>query len=359
MFIRLQKETVTDEEKDMDIVYKLIRSEYIRRGEAYPIEILERELIRATKQPKQKVYSIINKLAYKDMDINLYDEMDDSGTKQKYVDFVSILEKFDRKGVAQKKAKKYLSERLADTMAKTRGKTLKISNDTGSQKASDLFINSLTTTYSKKEADEKKFQERQKDSTLEFTERVIPGNLKDSILKILKKEYTYRIENDDKYPDFHFPVSEIASQIQIETRITPGELYPILESLSNTDIQFELINNPEEPEDKLIHFFPIADDDLNYTISNFRPEEYKLIKIKVTKQFFKFFKRKRVKATFNKLKTPIHKDSEEQKQWKSLLNLLGSKFDEYSAILEKEKQGGNIKPLIESFPKKDIDIYDF
>ncbi|MFW9951478.1 MAG: hypothetical protein ACFFKA_15285, partial [Candidatus Thorarchaeota archaeon] len=57
MFIRLQKETVNQEEESMDIIYKLIRSEYIRRGDGFPLEILDRELIRATRLSKNNVYA--------------------------------------------------------------------------------------------------------------------------------------------------------------------------------------------------------------------------------------------------------------------------------------------------------------
>lgn len=331
MFIRLQKETITDEERDLDIVYKLIRNEYIRRGEAYPIEILERELIKATKHTKQKVYSLIKALANKDMDIEIFNGKDDLGRVKKFIDFVSVTEKFDRKDIAKKKAKKYLSKRLYDTISKANGNTLNLSNNARGTNASDLFINSLSTTYSKKISEEKK----QLDAKIDFTMKKIPEILKDNILELLKKEYVYRIENEDKFLDFHFPISEIASQIQLETRITPGELYPILEALNKDDIEFELIENPEEPEDKLISFFPIADDDMNLTLLNFRIEEYSKVKSRVSAQFFKYVNRKRTKATFDKLRDEIPKDTEEHKAWHAILIRLKDNFLEFSRDHEK------------------------
>ena len=347
MFIRLQKETVSEEERDLDIVYKLIRSEYIRRGEAYPIEILERELIKATHLSKQRISSLIGNLAYRDIDIKIFNKKDDTGQVRKYVDFVSVIEKFDRKGIAKKKAKKYLSERLVDTMRK-RGRTLNLSSSNDSEKASDQFVNSLSTNYSKKIREETK----QKDTMIDFKIKQIPMSLQENILDLLKKEFVYRIENEDKYPEIQFPISEIASQIQLETRITPGELYPILEDLAKNDIEFELIDNPEEPEDKLINFFPIADKDLNYTLMSFRNDEYSKIKVRLTKQFFKFFNRKRVKAAFEKLKKEIPNDSEEQKAWRDLLTRLKDYFQEFSVIQEKLLSGGNIKTIIQKFPIK-------
>ncbi|MEJ2250976.1 MAG: hypothetical protein P8Y97_15150 [Candidatus Lokiarchaeota archaeon] len=59
MFMRLQKETVNEEEKSMDIIHKLMQSEFIRRGESYPLEILEREMIKSTKLSKSVIYSLI------------------------------------------------------------------------------------------------------------------------------------------------------------------------------------------------------------------------------------------------------------------------------------------------------------
>ena len=179
-------------------------------------------------------------------------------------------------------------------------------------------------------------------------------SLQENILNLLKKEFVYRIENENKYPDFHFPISEVASQIQLETRINPGELYPILEDLSKNSIEFELNENPEEPEDKLISFFPIADEDMIYSLMSFRNEEYLKIKTRITEQFFKFFNRKRVMATFGKLKNKIPNDSDEQKAWRILLTRLKDNFQEFSLIYDKLIIGGNIKTIIRKFPVKNI-----
>jgi len=358
MFIRLQKETVSEEEKDSDIVLKLIRSEYIRRGEAYPIEILERELIKSTRLSKQKVYSIINKLASDNIDIKISNKKDDLGMTHKYLDFVSVIEKFDRKGVADKKAKKYLSERLFDTMSK-KEKTLKLGGNLQSNGSSNQFLNSLSTDYTKKQLDEKNIKTQQKSTTFSFAQKEIPPSLKNNIILTIKKEYTYRIENADKYPDFHFCISEIASEIQSETRITVGELYPILETINESDIEFELLDNQEEPDDKIISFFPIADYDLSYIISNFRPEEYVKIKIRLLKQFLKFFNRKKVKATFTKLKKEITDKNDVDKSWKQILTRLENYFTDYSNTHIKLINGEGGEKIFDQFPKKNIDIFDF
>ena len=357
MFIRLQKETVNLEDKSMDIIYKLIRSEYLRRGEGYPLEILERELIRATRLSKNNIYSLVEDLANIDMNISLTEEIDQDGRRQKMIDFSSVLEKFDKKAIAQKKAKKYLSDRLYTTMTSKKPKRLDLNVGVGNDKSSDQFISSLATDYSKKQKDALSFEQKQKDLSISFTQKEIPNSLKNAILEILKNEYIYRIENQEKYPDFNYSISEIASEIQMKTRITPGQLYPILENISKVDLELDLIKNPDEPEDRRINFFPIADDDLSYALANFRPEIYKKIRIKVIKIFVKFLNRKKAKAIFSKLRKEIGEKTEEQKAWNSVYKVFNNYYPIYTEEVEKVKLGTGLLQIIKLFPKKDIDIY--
>ncbi len=357
MFIRLQKETVDEEQEKLEIIYKLLKSEYIRRGEAYPIEILERELIKATKLPKNALYSLINELIDSDMDVIIRKIKDDYGITQKFIDFVSITEKFDKKEVAQKKAKSYLSKRLYETMTKKSPDLFKLNRDLESDKASDKFMSSLTTTYSKKLKDERLREKKQQETVISFTEKEIPKSLKDLIIGILKKEYIYRIENNEKYPDFHFSISEIASIVQMETKITPGELYPILENLNKEDIELRLLKNSNEPEDKIIKFFPIADEAVIYSLANFRPNEFNKIKIEVVKQFVKFLKRKKSKAVISKLKRSVGKNTEEQRLWNSILTSLYNYYPLYTEVQEKIQAGEEISKVFKIFPKKDVDIF--
>ena len=357
MFIRLQKETVNQEEKSMDVIYKLIRSEYLRRGEGYPLEILDRELIRATRLSKNNIYSLVEDLANIDMNISLTEKMDQNGRMQKMIDFSSVLEKFDKKAIAQKKAKKYLSDRLYTTMTSKKPKNLDLNVSTENGKASDQFISSLTTDYTKKQKDELSFEQKHKDLSISFTQKEIPNSLKNAILEILKNEYTYRIENPEKYPIFNYSISEIASEIQMETRITPGQLYPILESLSEGDIELNLIKNPDEPEDRRIDFFPITDDDLSYALANFRPEVYKKIRIKVIKNFNKFLNRNKATAFFSKLGKDIGDKNDEQKAWNNLFKILNNYYPKYVEEVEELKMGTGLLKIIKAFPKKDVDIY--
>ena len=357
MFIRLQKETVNAEEENLTIIYKLLKNEYIRRADAYPIEILERELIKATKLSKGAVYSLIKELVESDMDIILTERKNNYGVRQKFIDFVSVIEKFDSKYIAKKKAKSFLADRLYKTMSTTERKSLKLVDDYKSDKATDLFLTSLSNDFTKKQKDLKRFEKKQKDSEITFINKEIPENLKENLIQILKKEYIYRMENEDKYPDFHYSISEIASQAQMETRVTPGELYPILEYISASDLELELLENPEEPEDKIISFFPYGDEALLYTIASFRPEEYNRIKKEVNKIFLRYLRKKPSKASISKLRKGIGSNTEAQKKWNEILRILYEYYPIYLDTMERIEKGEQISKVYEVFPKKDIDVF--
>ena len=158
---------------------------------------------------------------------------------------------------------------------------------------------------------------------------------------------------------FYLIISEIASQIQIETKITPGELYPILETISKNDIEVILIKNPNEPEDKFISIFPIADDDLNYQIANFRPQEYKNIKIGVIKNLNKCLKRNKSKTGLAKLRKGIGKVSEQDKSWDLILKQLNTYYPLYTETEETIQKGENLKKVFGVFPKNDVDVFAF
>lgn len=354
MFIRLQKETIDQREESMEIIYKLLKSEYIRRGDAYPIEILDREMIKATKLSKSAIYSLITQLAESNMDFHVTTAKNDYGITRKIIDFVSVTEKFDKKEIAQLKAKKYLSERLYSTMKQSKKKSLKLGDNLSKEKASDQFLSSLTMGYEKKQKEEVLIEKKQKDTEITFIKKEVPKSLREQIIEMLKKEYSYRIENVEKYTNFHYAISEIASQIQLETKITPGELYPILESINETEIELVLLENPDEPEDKMISFLPVADDDLMYTLASFRPDDYNQIRIYLIKNFIKFLKRKKSKAVFNKLKKGISKNTEEQRIWKGLINILINYYPLYTEVTEKIQEGKDVLKIFNRFPKKEI-----
>jgi DNA-binding MarR family transcriptional regulator len=352
--MRLQKETISEEEKSMERVYKIIRSEYIRRGEAYPIDIIERELIKATQLSKGNVHALLDQLARKDMDILITEKKQDLGKPIKMINFVSVTERFEKKDVAKQKAKKFLSERLYKTAVEKDRKTSRLKTDAATDKATSSFISSLSSDYSKKQRDADLRREKLKEKEISFSS--VTENLKIQIYEIIKKEYIYRMENPEKIPDFYIPISEISSEIELATKITPGELYPILEDLNKTDIEISLEKNPDEPEDKMIRILPFADDNMNYALANFRPVEYSNFRIMVTKTFLKNLKTKKEKKILFQLKKNIPNKTESQKSWIELLDKLHKYYpiyeEEMQRIPDNAKIGKLINTIMNNFEKK-------
>ena len=355
MFMRMMKETVSEEEKETEQVYQIIRNEYIRRGEPYPLNILEREIIKATKLSLEAVTNIIDHLAEKHMDIVITEEEVDAGKKIRMVDFVSITETFEKKDVAEKKAKKYLSNRLFETASAEKRGTMELGNDLQEDKASDQFISSLTSSYSKdydttKSRDKDKLNAKKKLTV----ERELSPALKNQIIGVIKKEYVYRIENEETYPDFHYAISEITNEIYRLTKMTSGELYPILRKFNESDLEIRLIDNPEEPEDKKIKIFPITDDSMCYSLASFRPEEYVEVKQYVVENYLKLQKQKQTISKIKDIKKTIPNQTESQKGWLELLTLLIEYYPDHKKQLFYLPNTDDLIKLIATFPKKEI-----
>jgi hypothetical protein len=354
MFMRLQKETVTEEERSLDKVYKIIRSEYIRRGEGYPIEIIERELIKATQLSKSKVYDLLKTLARKDMDILITEEKQELGKPVKIINFVSVTERFEKKEAAQKKARRYLSNRLFETAIKERSKTSRLIKGEEADQTADSLISSLSIDYNRKQKEREIHKEKLKEAEISFIS--LNEDLKTQIIEIIKKEYIYRIENPEKIPEIYIPFSEVSNQIERKTKINPGELYPILEDINHMDIEFNLVDNPEKPEDKKIKFLPYADETMIYSLAAFRPEEYNNFRAVVTNEFLKALKSKKEKRILFQLKKEIPEQTENQRSLHELLNNLYRYYPMYSEksshVPDTQKLLKQLRLWIEVFEKQ-------
>ncbi|NVM34836.1 MAG: hypothetical protein HWN81_04525 [Candidatus Lokiarchaeota archaeon] len=348
MFMRLQKETVNEEERSLDKVYTIIRNEYIRRGEAYPIEIIERELIKTTHLSKGNVYDLLEQLAKKDMDIMITEEKKKLGKPIKMIDFVSVTEQFEKKGVAAQKARRYLSERIFERALEGESKTSRLVKGEEEGEAADSFISSLSAGYGKKQKDKVIFQNKLMETQISFNADDLSEEINQLIIQIIKKEYNFRIENKEKYPVLYIPISEIAYQIERKTKISPGELYPILENISKTDIELTLFDNPEVQEDKMIKFLPYSDDSMCYSLAIFRPEEYKECRVILMKNFLKSLKTKKEKRIIFQLRKEIPDQTENQKSWIELLNNL---YKYYPIYTEHIVQVPNTQKLIKQLEK--------
>ncbi|MFX1384590.1 MAG: hypothetical protein ACFFBP_19365 [Promethearchaeota archaeon] len=360
VFMRMMKETVKEEEKESEQIYGIIRNEYIRRGDAFSLESIEREMIKSTRLPKETIYEIIDHLGDKHFNIHITKKTDDTGKiVSRIIDFVSITEVFERKDLAKKKAKKYLSERLFDTMI-TEKKHIKLSDEIDTEKASDLFISSLSADYSKK-VKEKKQVSIKKNKAQRFltAKRDISEDIKQEIMEILKKEYLYRIENKKLFQDIHYSISEISPEIQKKTKITIGEIYPLIEELSKLDNEIRLIANPEDQNDKKIQFFPISDDAMCFALTNFRPDEYKEIREEIRQKYIQDIKARRTLAMLKSFKEGITESTDQQKNWLQILDYLIKNYNTYKNNYVSLPSKSKLNDLISTFPlNKKIDVFN-
>ncbi len=331
MFLRMEKELIDEEERTMDIIYKFIRNEYIRRGEPFPLESIELQLMKTTRQSKAVIRSLIKRLAQKDLNIELKRVSEGRGKSILMIDFLSITEQFEKKDIARKKAQKFLSDKLIRSISRPRRAELSLKADLKADKATDQFIASLSTNYKKKLQEEERIEKAKelKFQKITFKEGKIPEPIKQQILDIIKKEYIFRIENPEKYPNYYIPISDIAFQIELQTKITPGDLYPILERISKEDFELELVPNADVKEDKLIKIIPISDDSLALSLESFRPDDYKNLKKKIINVMQVNLKRQKSRDVMACLAKSIGSKTEHQKAWKNILSLLNKEFPKF------------------------------
>lgn len=336
LFMRIQKEIVKEEEKSMETILKILRNEFIRRGEAFPIQDIELELIKTSKLSKGIVYSLIGKLDDKMIEFRVIKKTEEDETERRYADFLSITGKYEKKGVAEKKAKTFLTEKFSESMAKAPQRSLKTRKlKLDEEKASDKFLLTLSKDIGKKRREEISHDEAVKETFVSFTAEHVDETVEERIIRIIKKEYVYRIENSDTYPNYKLPISEIAPAIGRETKISSGVLYPMLEELSKTNLELNLHDNPDDKEDKIISFTPHWDFELDYLLINYKPEDYSEIVISNYKKLIPRLTKTNQIFLIKKVFSEINEENELQKSFKALYKNLINSYAEFEKELKR------------------------
>lgn len=348
MFMRIQKEIVKEEEKSMETILKILRNEFIRRGEAFPIDLIEKELIKASQLSKGIVYSIIRKIDDKKVDFRVITRQEKEGTERKYAEFTSITEKFQKKGEAAKKARHYLSEQLVETLQKQPGDAMQLQKKIDKEKASDKFIQSLSTNFSKKVISEQEHTESIKEKTVSFTKEH-DEFLEDRIIKLIKKEYIYRIENPEQYPEYKFLISEIAPIIELETKVSSGVLYPLLEELNKSNLELNLLDNKENPDDKFINFIPHWDFDIDNYYINFHPEDYSKTVIYYYKKLASCLTQPKYLDILKSISKKIKNENELQESLNSFYDKLIKYYPKFEKELKRVPDKGKLIKLLEKY----------
>lgn len=353
MFMSSAKFIVSKEEKSMDNVYKILKREYVKRGEPYPVEILERELIKSTKLSKSILYSLITRLAEKELDMRLEKKRDEEGNNVYWIDFLSITGKrYEKRSIAEKKTKRFLTEQLIESTTNKNKKGLKnMSKGIKTNGAPDQLISSLSTSYERKKEDEKKLNELKQKRKPTFKLDKISDDLIYALLEIIQEEYNSRIIDDKKYPELYPKISDVVEPIREQTNISAGDLYPILNRINRRTSKLKLIRNPESPEDKKIWMRDLGDFKTCYKLEQFRPNEYLKLRKLLIENFCECLQYKYKKRTIDKLYSRItvgEKRDVVAKRWKGNLNFFKNHINEYHSNVLKRPE---IKELCQHIKK--------
>ena len=275
MFMRIATEGVKKSDKSMEIILKFLKQEFIRRGVKFPISEVESQLASITDLKKGLVLSLVSRIGDKYMDVSITEEKTESGT-ERYIDFLSLVEKYQKGSVASTRAKTYMSNRLTDTLSKEKKKISLSKKKVTSIKERETFMSALGTGFTKKVKEEAKRETLAFTSDLMTTEKGLTEDTIDIIYQIIKNEYLYRVRHTHQYDNVELNTSDIAKKIFNTTKISSGALYPILETLAEKNVNILVIDTDGDQKtnsDKIIDFCPIYDFEISDVIQQYRPEK--------------------------------------------------------------------------------------
>lgn len=293
MFMRIAKETIDEEDKTMDIVVKFLKREFIRRGQKFSVDEIEPQLEAITDLPRGVIHSLLRRITEKYMDIIMTVEQTEKGPV-KYIDLISITEKYEGSKEGHARAQKYLTERLVSTLQKEKRQIKLVDSDKKITdiKERELFLDALGSGYRKKVKEESARQvETMTDTIKAQFEKEVDEETCEIIYDLIKKEYIYRVTHPNEFDDdaCAIKISDIAEKVFEATKISAGVLYPLMDkwAKSNWNIQFldEWVDYGPKNIPKLtiagdhfIDFNPISDMEISEAVQQYRPRRLFLVR---------------------------------------------------------------------------------
>ncbi|MBD3353294.1 MAG: hypothetical protein GF364_17570 [Candidatus Lokiarchaeota archaeon] len=293
MFMRIAEETVIKEDKSMAIVTKFLKREFIRRGTKYNVDEIEPQLLAITGLTKGLVHSLLTRISDKYLDINLMIEEED-GQEVKYIEFISITEKYQRSGVSRSRAQKYMTSRLIDTLGKDK-KRIRLADS--KKKITEVsereqFLSALGSGFYKKVKDnESRDIENVSDALKTTFDKEVDEVTAEVIYEMIKREYIRRVTHPISFNDEEcaIKISEIADDVYKATKISAGTLYPLMDSWAQENWNIQFLDQWDEYGDKdldkltvegdhYIDFNPISDFEISEAVQKYRPRRLLLVK---------------------------------------------------------------------------------
>lgn len=293
MFMRIAKETVDQEDKTMDVVVKFLKREFIRRGQKFPVDEIEPQLEAITDLPRGVIHSLLRRITEKYMDIIMTIEQTETG-QVKYIDLISITEKYEGSKEGHARAQKYLTERLVSTLQKEKKQIRLVDSDKKITdiKEREMFLDALGSGYRKKIKEVSSRQvETMTDSIKAQFEKDVDEETCEIIYELIKKEYIYRVSHPNEFDDdaCAIRISDIAENVFEATKVSAGVLYPLMDKWAkcNWNIQFldewvdygpKNIPKLTVAGDHFIDFNPISDMDISEAVQKYRPKRLTLVR---------------------------------------------------------------------------------
>ncbi len=274
MFMRREKEAVEEEDRAKDLVLKFLRREFIRKGKKFRVDTIDQRLAELLNVPLGVVHSLITRITGEYVDIILEEETTAEG-KVKYIDFIPITERYQDSEQAESKARHHLAQQLAGSLTAKSGDRqrilIKTKKDVDKQKEAKAgeLISGLQSSFSKQAKQKKAAQLKTK--SVDFKTDV-KEDAPAILSEFLRNEFIFRAKRPVEFPSPGMKILEIASKVEDVTRINPAEMQAILEVITLQNPNIVLVENPEEPANKIIEFHPVTDLELSDILEEYNPE---------------------------------------------------------------------------------------
>lgn len=292
MFMRIDREAVEEQDRVTELVLKFLRREFIRKGTKFPLEGVVDRLVDITNLPVGVVHSVVHRIADSYVDILLIIEETPDGEEEKWIDFIPITEKYDGDKQSEVKAKSYLQKAFASTVQDQKSEKKRIYIARKRRKdvkdeAIGSLLSSLESSYRRKRKEEIQRVEKKEElkEKVESLEKVEYQEETISILyEILKNEFITRVKQDSEYARVSFTITDVQKRIEQITRISPVDLYPMLELVALQDENIKIIEY-NEGKDRLINFLPVSDVEISDAMQLYRPVKFQQVKVELWTRF--------------------------------------------------------------------------
>ncbi|GAB4318115.1 MAG: hypothetical protein Kow0069_21150 [Promethearchaeota archaeon] len=341
MFMRIDEEAVEGQDRMQELILKFLRREYIRKGTRFPVSDVEERLVQITKLPVGLVHSLLHRIADSYVDVQLEVVKKSDGTQEKYVDFIPVTERYDTEKGSEERAKKFLREKLSETLQAKKVQKSRISIGGRSKPSKETragsFITAMEATH-RRAMQKERARTSSRKKVVEKVESLVKVTLKEDTLallqEILRNEYFRRVKEPKRYSRVAFNLLSLLPEIEELTRLAPTEIFPLVDQLGTRDVN--LVVKPfDKGRDRLIDFRPVTDFELSDALELYRPKKFQRFRFYLLRRALEAMKFSRERFTL-KGGDQDEEEGEATIATRTLLSCLAKSFPERKRIRERK-----------------------